>query len=186
MNFQAQNKTIQYCPTPKCGCTSTKIMIYKALGGTISDEEDIHLRFPTPTFTRRAAHIKFCIIRDPVERFLSAYSNKVVHHGIIPFVEFDDFIDNFQKYYNGHKGINHHFRPQVVFIGRFPNYHNRILSLSQMPSVSEFLSEIIGKPVKLEKRQTGGNNRKPVPTKKQIDFIESLYKDDYRFFKEME
>ena len=116
---------------------------------------------------------------------MSAYSNRVCRHYDIKFVEFDEFIDGFcNKYYESNKSIYHHFQPQVDFIGRNPDYYDRIFSLDEMPLVSEFLSEIMGKPIKLEKLQVGHIN-KPIPTETQIGFIKSLYEDDYTFLEQI-
>jgi len=187
MIFDAKNKIIQYRPTPKCGCTSTKVMIHKGINGQIANYgDDIHDKYTTSTFIDWPyADIKFCIVRDPVSRFISAYSNRVCRHNDIKFVEFDEFIDGFcNKYYESNESIYHHFRPQVDFIGRNPDYYDRIFFLDEMPLVSEFLSEIMGKPIKLEKLQVGKID-KPIPTETQINFIKSLYEDDYMFLEQI-
>jgi hypothetical protein len=186
MIFKAGNKTIHYSPTPKCGGTSIKVMIRKGVEGIIDYENKIHSRFPTRPFIEVEADIKFCIVRDPVDRFLSAYLNRIVHHGEMPFVEFDDFVDNFyEKYYRFDKNIHHHFRPQVDFIGHSPSYYNRIFLFNEIPSVCEFLSEIMGKQIKLEHKQVTKGGEKPIPTESQIDSIKSFYEDDYKFLEQI-
>ena len=194
MIFESKNKTIQYCPTPKCGCTSTKVMIRKGIEGVIDYEEDIHFHYWTDTFKAADVDIKFCIVREPVSRFLSAYSNRVVNtdEWNIPFVELNEFIDNFHNnHYKSNERIHHHFRPQVDFIGPDPNYYDRVFFLDEMSLVSEFLSEIMGKTIKLEKLQTVDSSKnpswfkKPIPTKTQINSIKSFYEDDYKFLKQI-
>lgn len=185
MIFKVKNKIIQYCPTPKCGCTSTKVMICKGLGQTTACGDDVHVKHWTKTFEAVDADIKFCIVRDPVSRFLSGYSNRVCHYKNVPFVEFNDFVVNFhEKYYKVNKVIHHHFRPQVDFIGHDPSYYNRVFFLDEMPSVCKFLSEIMGSPIKLEKLQVVGAE-KPIPTESQINFIKSFYEDDYKFLEQI-
>ena len=186
MIFKAGNKTIHYCPTPKCGGTSIKVMIRKGVEGIIDYQNKIHSRFPTRLFMEVEADIKFCIVRDPVDRFLSAYLNRIVHYGDVPFVEFDDFVDNFyEKYYRFDNNIHHHFRPQVDFIGHSSSYYNKIFFFNEMSSVPEFLSEIMGKSIESEHEQRTKGGEKPIPTKSQIDSIKSFYQDDYRFLKQL-
>jgi len=181
MIFKARNKIVQYCPTPKCGCTSTKVMIRKGIEGIIDYQNNIHARFSTKTFKAVDADIKFCIVRDPVSRFLSCYTNRICRHHDIEFVELDEFINNFHdKYYRLDKNMHHHFRPQVDFIGHCPSYYNKVFYLHEMSLVSQFLSEIMGKPIKLEKLNPV-QAEKPIPTESQIDFIKSFYEDDYKF-----
>ena len=186
MIFKIKNNTCHYYPTPKCGCTSTKIMIWKALGGKINNEEEIHVKFPTKTFFKIPSSVKFAIVRDPVERFVSAYSNKIIHHKVIPYIEFEQFIKNFDNYYNNNVHIHHHFRPQIDFIGTQPEYFNKIFYLNEMGKVALFLSNLFNKEIEIERRQTGGTNSKPIPTEKQIQFIKNLYKNDYEFLNKME
>jgi len=185
MIFKAGSKTIHYCPTPKCGCSSIKVMIRKGVEGIIDYENKIHSRFPTRPFMEVEADIKFCIMRDPVDRFLSAYLNRIVYYQAIPFVDFDDFVDNFSKYSKVNADVHHHFRPQVDFIGHSPSYYNRIFLFNEMPCVCEFLSEIMGKPIKLEHKQVTRGGEKPIPTESQIDSIKSFYEDDYKFLEQI-
>lgn len=187
MIFKAKNKLIQYCPTPKCGCTSTKVMIHKGIKGTIDYEDRIHNRVRTLPFEeKKIADIKFCIVRDPVDRFISSYTNRVCRHNDIEFVGLSKFIDKFYDvYYRLDKNMHHHFRPQVDFIGHKPSYYDRIFFLHEMPSVCEFLIELIGEPIELEKLQVVGAE-KPTPTESQIDFIRSFYEDDYKFLEQIE
>ena len=185
MIFKVKNKKIQYCPTPKCGCTSTKVMIRKGIEGNIDYEDNIHAKFWTSPFEAVDVDIKFCIVRDPVSRFLSSYANRICRHNDIKFVELNEFINNFHdKYYRLDKNMHHHFRPQIDFIGNDPSYYNRVFFLDEMPSVRKFLSEIMGKPIKLEKLQVVGAE-KPIPTESQIDFIKSFYEDDYKFLEKI-
>ena len=186
MIFKAGNKTIQYCPTPKCGCTSIKVMIRKGVEGVIDYEYKVHDKFPTKPFVEVEADIKFCIVRDPVDRFLSAYLNRIVHYGDMPLVDLDEFINNFyEKYYRFDNNIHHHFRPQVDFIGHSPSYYSRIFFFNEMPSVPEFLSEIIGKSIESEHKQRTKGGKKPIPTESQINSIKSFYEDDYKFLEKI-
>ena len=187
MIFKLNGKKVAYYPIPKCGCTSVKAMIfYTNYGRLPNDKENVHINYPTiEGFIRQdLADYRFCLVRDPVERFISGYSNRVLHHGDIPFVEFDDFVNNFPKFYEV-PAIRHHFRPQVDFIGRVPRYYTNIFMVHEMKKVSDFLSQIAGRPIPTPHRQTGGASMKPTPTKKQIENIEKIYMHDYKFLKEV-
>ena len=104
MIFKINNKLICYNATPKCGCTTTKAMLMEAstdqdLNISTDNYKFVHREHNTRNFSIEKADFKFCIIRDPVERFVSGYSNRVIYHRNIPFVEFEQFINNFNYFY---------------------------------------------------------------------------------------
>lgn len=77
---------IGYFPIPKAACSSVKLALYKLKTHRDYDKDSydgIHIhdywtrqQKPLKCFTN-----KIIIIRDPIERFLSAYSNRVLDHG---------------------------------------------------------------------------------------------------------
>lgn len=188
MLFHINKKSVVYNPIPKCGCTSVKSMIYYILNDKIpDDQEDVHRSYPTrENFIKNdLVDYKFCVVRDPVERFISGYSNRILHHKDIPFVEFDYFVKNFYNFFHKSPKIRHHFRPQIDFIGKDNNYYTKIFWVHQMREVSDFLSEISKKDIPIFHKQTGGSNMKPVPTNNQIEHIRKFYKSDYEFLRKI-
>lgn len=187
MIFTINNKRVSYNPTPKCGCSTTKAMLMEAassedLGITADNFEFVHQRNETRFFAPEEADYKFCIVRDPVERFVSGYSNRIVHHRDIPFMEFDDFLEGFNNVYKMNGKVRHHFDPQVKFIGNDPGYYDRVFWIDELEELGLVLTEFSGKIITPKRLQTGGNDNKPFPTRKQRAHIKQMYKDDYEFF----
>lgn len=191
MLFNINGVSVAYHATPKCGCTSVKSMILDSIGESIEGDEDeaileIHKSIGSPPFKKFKADYRFCIIRDPVQRFVSGYSNRVLHFGDTPEVGFDEFVENFSHYYTTYPRIKHHFLPQVFFIGKKPEYFTNIFWITEMEDVRDFLSSISGKDIILGPRQSGGSERKPIPSEEQIQFILDFYKQDLKFFEKMD
>ena len=79
-------------PAPKVACTSIKRMFYRIenerefiSGYRNSISFNIHDYYPTPPFgkvphSKIRDHFRICVVRDPIRRFLSGYSNRVVFH----------------------------------------------------------------------------------------------------------
>jgi len=191
MFFDINGVSLAYHATPKCGCTSVKAMILESLGESVEGGEDeaileIHKSIGSPPFKKFKADFRFCVVRDPVQRFVSGYSNRVLHFGDIPEVGFDEFVENFSHYYRTYPRIKHHFLPQVFFIGKRPEYFTNIFWINEMEEIRDFLSTISKREIILGPRQSGGSDRKPIPTEGQIQFILDFYKQDLKFLEKMD
>ena len=178
---------VSYHPTPKCACSTVKsILNYCLTEQDPEDFEDLHKIFITTSFIPFSkADLRICVVRDPVERFVSGYSNRVAHHKDIPYVEFDKFLENFNEFYK-EPMIAHHFAKQIDFIGTDPDYYTHIFWTHEVDQLSSMLAELSGIQIPAFRKQTGGSNQKPELTEQQIDKIKQLYLEDYNFIKKME
>lgn len=142
---------------------------------------------------------RIAILRHPVERFLSAYRNRVLHYGEInrevmrrrgvseslpEHPDLDTFIGNLMEYRKIGQ-IAHHTNPQVFFLGKEPGFYQRLFSFSDLGPLRDFLAERAGRDVSLPRLRTAEEREASVlPTQEQIETLKRLYADDYQFLKE--
>ena len=86
-----------YIAIPKCACTSIKETMYflehgrkwenyKNESGKSVWVHDIYQSIPFTEMAKRLENFdtknftKICVIRDPIKRLISAYTNRVLHH----------------------------------------------------------------------------------------------------------
>lgn len=125
--------------------------------------------------------IKLAVVRDPVDRFLSAYNNRVLWHQDNDFqnLSIKGVISNLKQ--NNFQNL--HFLPQTYFLGSDPNYFTKI---SIMPSMNGMIDEICNffeKKLSLKQLQTnhGLNPISKVELKEYIDDLKIIYYEDYKF-----
>lgn len=147
----------------------------------------------------------FAITRDPVRRFLSMYSNRVVHHrelsnqgivgieleknGLLPDPQINELIDRLDEYMAARPSIFHHARPQHDFIGSDLSIYSRLADISEVDVVINEIKEIwrenglatyadAAKPLRRE--QTGGPKLGlEVLTSESFERLLDYYKCDY-------
>lgn len=104
---------------------------------------------------------KITLVRDPVERLLSAYSNKVVDVGMLSEKWLDPkaaenlgvkmnpplyyFVRNLDKYRILSRSIWHHTDPFTCFLGHDLGYFDRVFSFMELPDLVDFVSNHTGK-----------------------------------------
>jgi hypothetical protein len=115
---------------------------------------------------------RFAMVRDPVTRFLSGYSNRVQHYRELSDDVAGDrlklfklpadpdlktFVSNIDDYKRVSRSIDRHFSRQQWFIGDDPDYYERIFRLDR---ISEFVSAMnseFGGNATMNRLQTGGD-----------------------------
>lgn len=160
----------------------------------------IHNYYGSPPFssisTNQLANFeKICVVRDPVERLLSCYSNRVrfykeldekhltreaVLAGATPNPTLDVFVERLEIYRKYSASIRHHTEPHVHFIGKEQEFYSKIYRMSEVADLALSLSNKIGMQVQIPHDQTGGS--KIFASDLSIDTINKIrefYKDDY-------
>lgn len=200
-----------YASVPKVACTSIKNMFFEVENGrrfepfTINGRhKHIHnigyrsfLRDAYPEWRITDFH-RVTLVRDPVKRFLSAYSNRVLHHrelsmdkagkklkelNLEPNPDLDLFVEKHGQYLEAHPSMLHHTRPMTDFLGNNAGYFSKIYPLEDIGQFGREISERVGMDVQIGREQTGGKKFKPSDlTEAQTDKIKAYYKDDYRVF----
>ena len=125
--------------------------------------------------------IRIVVKRDPVKRFVSGYTNRVLHHnklgGMKPSIT--EFIDRFPYFYSRYSDIETHFKPQVNFFGLDKSIFTHVFDTSEMSLVKELFEDTYQRKFPDLRLQQGGNTQRPTLTKGQEAWITSRYKDDY-------
>lgn len=184
-NFILGSKTVSYHSCPKNACTSTKSMILRIFGDKRNNKTHRpwpHTVIACSEFMPVQSEIKFCVVRDPVRRFVSGYTNRVLHYKEIPYVEFGEFLSNFDFYYKNYSAITWHLSPQTRFLGKDSSYYTNIFNTSEIDKVADLLANLSGVDVSPEWEQTGGSDKKPILNEEQIQTIKKIYKEDYEIF----
>ena len=114
---------------------------------------------------------RFALLRDPVKRFLSGYSNRVLHYrelsieaagqrllseGLPPDPDLGTFVENYLGYLRCSRPLARHFLQQQKFIGNSPEYFERIFRLEDMEDLVRFVNAACGTDAKMPRLQTGG------------------------------
>jgi hypothetical protein len=124
--------------------------------------------------------IRIVIKRDPVKRFVSGYTNRVLFHNKMrEKPTFDEFINNFNKFHKTYADIETHFKPQVRFFGLDKSIYTHIYDVSEMHLVKELLEDTYKRKFPDLRLQQGGNDSKPTVTKEQQNWITEKYRVDY-------
>lgn len=125
--------------------------------------------------------IRVVVKRDPVKRFVSGYTNRVLHHNKLGGMKPDitEFINRFEYFYTRYSDIETHFMPQVNFFGLDKSIFTHIFDTSEMSKVRELFEDTYQRKFPDFRLQQGGNDKKPDLTKEQEEWIRHKYEMDY-------
>ena len=141
----------------------TKRHIHNAAYPTLSTSED--------DWSCAADMHRIVIVRDPVERFVSAYRNRVLFYkelsdanvdstkremlGLKPDPTLDEFIDHLELYRTLSTVIKHHTDPQTYFVGHTLDYFHKFYRFEELDILAADLSAKTGQPLSLPHKQMG-------------------------------
>jgi hypothetical protein len=200
---------IGYFPIPKVACTSIKEFMYQVENQEAfspqGENDHVHAYFGRRLSEKKLASydFSFVVIRDPIKRFLSAYSNRVTHHKELsrdfifskypqyaeqlPFFDpnMEIFIDHLEEYLQI-EVIKHHIEPVSEHIAATHLHQfSKIYPLENISSLECDLSEILGRDVKFGRSQTGGRKISLVELSLiQMKTLIDYYKEDYQLLSE--
>jgi len=110
----------------------------------------------------------FCVLRDPLERLLSAYGNRVIHHrdleqdpaaveaaGLSLHPDVDEFVMKLEAYTRVNRRIYDHVRPVHHYLGPVARRFDRIFTLRQLSDLAAYCADA-GAPLEVPYLQTGG------------------------------
>lgn len=195
-----QKKKLAYYSIPKVGKTTMKRVMDRISqpDGHYHNHGDkrfsLLLRWHGRNCTR------FTIVRDPIERLISAYADRVADRddirrsaisvflckllGLNPHPSLDEFARNLHKYYLINDRIYRHVIPQIRYIGKDPQFFDRIFSIRQMDKVLEYLSGITGKELLVVKHKNASISRFSVNdlSPEAMEKLRQFYRKDYEIY----
>jgi hypothetical protein len=169
--------------SPKSGGTSLRAFLFHVENGFpfrdyyVQGERfdanmlNINFRYSRVDHDALAGLRRYALVRDPVKRFLSGYSNRVLHYrelsikaagrqllreGLAPDPDLATFLDNYIGYLSCSKSLARHFLKQQRFVGYTPDEYERIFRLEEIDSLVDYVNGECGTKAKMPWLQTGG------------------------------
>ena len=140
-------------------------------------------------------YFTFVIVRDPIKRVLSTYTNRVMQHGVLDRVRaqrrlknmglsdqpsLSEFIDHFEKYRKASDVIFSHTIPQSEYVGRFFEKIEHKVPIEEMADLTRKLSALTGMDVVVPREQKSVNQVSLQDmTDDNLKKLAAFYKDDY-------
>ena len=128
-------------------------------------------------FKKINVNLKSCIVRNPLDRFISAYKNRVLFHKDKGFYN-NSVSEVIEKLESGNIE-NNHFLPQSYFLGNDLRYFDIVGTLSNIKSFEDRINSFFGQKRKFPKLQTGGKEFELSLNIDQENKIKKIYSDDF-------
>ena len=216
--LKAQN--LAYISAPKCACTSIKELIFTienncnfneirtdrgAIYFQINGKDHyIHQFYPSIPYAEQPHHIlnklhNFCVVRDPLDRLVSCYRNRVLRHGAlrpekIAGLDIDapsnpnlnQFVEHLDQYIKAPQ-IHHHTLPLTHFLGKRADGYQRIFNLRTIEQLPGYLKEYFGRTRSLPHLQTSQTENKLETSinflsPESVKHLKNRYSDDFQYF----
>jgi len=185
MAIETAELGLTYYPIPKSGSSSVKYALMALEGkqaGLSDPDNDVHEHLPTHHVDpfrplRDGYKRRFTIVRDPLERLLSAYSSrirdarvmtrpsadqeKLASFGIPVDPDLDTFILNIEKYCACSWEVRFHVTSVRYFTGSNLFLFERVFRFERMDEVAAFLSSVGGRAVDLPQLQMAATKFTP-------------------------
>lgn len=212
MTVWIRDKKLLFVSAPKVACTSIKQALFEVENGFefrnfVANGELRHIHdlsiYPALPFSSIPhesfeGYLKTSMVRHPVKRFLSAYSNRVVFYEELSdhFIgaearklciptnpTLSEFVEHLFLYRSISKSIWLHTQGLCYFLGSDATYYDRLFDISQMDDFSTLISAHLGFDFNVPHLQTGGpkismGDLSGAETRKIIDF----YANDYEHY----
>lgn len=213
MSIRIPKLKLAYFPVPKVACTSLKKACFELengfpfkdfwVNGTLRHIHNIYesrpLRVEFQSSVNDFSH-RICLVRDPIKRVLSCYSNRVVFHrelvkwalppaaltaGLKPNPTLHEFIEHFELYRSVSVSIAHHTEPMTTFLGVDPKLYTRIYRFEEISEIGELFSALNGGPIRISHEQSEGPKFDPQDlSSHETNKIRAFYASDYDLFGE--
>jgi len=200
--FNSKGESLIYFPVPKNANTSIKLFLldhfvlkndfniyFDKNHHDYTDDENkiirnfydfIPLKQRYAPIPKNQSLIRLALIRDPIERFISSYKNRILFHKDKYFkgLSIDEILNILEEGYFA----NTHFLPQSYFLGQNPKNFDLIEDVKNLKKIEKKVNDFFGLKKVIPRFQTGGNDIKIELTKQQIDRIKKIYSVDFKLF----
>ncbi|MCP3901796.1 MAG: sulfotransferase family protein [Desulfobacteraceae bacterium] len=207
--YKLKGTSIYYWPVPKNACTTLKQAIYKfnydknfSSTNFFSKKYGIHDIYRSRSNLSKeldSNNRNFCIIRDPISRFVSLYTNRVLYYKELEICrnkiisvslkvnpDINYFANNLEKYIKYSPEIKHHALPQVDYLGCNPEQYWRIYKISEIEQLSIEIKSITNKSLTINhyKKSDPGLKESTLLqlTNESIEYLREFYMKDYEIF----
>lgn len=201
---------LSYVAVPKVACTSIKTMLFEVENGFAFRPFSangrtwwIHDLYRSIPFTDQrqdlmADHRRLTVVRDPIQRLLSCYANRVVHHRELsrdkarkqlrntelPFnPDLSTFVAHLAEYMQRVESIRHHALPMTEYLGADPAWYAQIYPMARLGDFVADVSAVAGRPLALARMQTGGPKITPdALSEAETVRLRQFYAEDYALY----
>jgi hypothetical protein len=207
---------IAYAPIPKNACTSLKIFFHEPVKGIkfegLPDHVHGKFNYTAVDFEKFAADVdyfKFFVARDPLERFVSAYNNRVLFYrelsrksvlmhsqdppttmaefetlGLVFDPSLCEFAEHLDEYIAASNTIRHHFIPQHNFFHSRPQVFDAVYTVRTLHDLASRLGERLGRNVVFPKVQESRSSDRAASLdhlpRELLAKLMLFYAEDYR------
>ena len=120
---------------------------------------------------------KCCIVRDPIERFISSYKNRILFHKDSGFRNHN--IDEIIEKLENNMFENKHFLPQTYWLGNNLKFFIIVANVKNLKSFVDGVNNFFQNKIEFPKIQTGGNKVRIKLYQNQIKKLKKIYLSDY-------
>lgn len=196
-------KKLVYYPVAKNANTSVKLFLIRHLG--VEDKfyyiEDIprykhskemYEKFanknnlinflpPYTQFKKISVDAKCCVVRDPIKRFKSTYTNRILFHKDEKFRDYS--VNQILENLEASNFENKHFLPQSYWLGYDLSYFTFYSFTNNIENFATNINSFFNQEREFPRVQTGGNKISINLSDDQIYKIKKIYASDFELLK---
>ncbi|WP_394242594.1 sulfotransferase family 2 domain-containing protein [Vibrio astriarenae] len=196
------SQELGYFPMPKTACSSVKLALYEQKYGVEYDkarheERHVHEYWSREMVPMASVSNSFIVVRDPIERFLSAYANRVMDHRELhpnaikracPWLaqtlpQFKPNLTQFIRHLEHYMlvpTIEHHCQPLSWQVNHDLTQFSQVIPLENIGAVQQLLQQATKSKIKIPKAHKGKNTvGLDKLNEEQLEKLLQFYADDY-------